>query len=767
MNRLLFQRLLVFIVFIGLTNVPVYGVEGTAEIDQPPGETANQRFITIDFDNVDIRVFIKYISELTGKNFVVDKSVQGNVTIVSPTKISEEEAYRVFESVLDVHGYTTVAAGSIIKILPSADARSQNIDTQINAATAAPEDRVVTQLIPLKYSSPEEMKKVLTPLVSKTSVMVAHTQSGILIITETLSNMQRLLAIIEAIDVEFFQEDMAVIPLKHATSEAVAKVLSSIYQQTGARKDAVAAASSIKVVPYERINSLVVVASTADIERIKDLAAKLDTEVERGEGNIHVFYLQNASAAELIKVLNVLPEASKSGGKDDATLQMPAISKDVKITADTETNSLIITASKEEYRVIEDVIKKLDIPRRMVYLEALIMEVDTDKAFEVGVQWIAGGIFDDATGQLVTGFSGNTNPSYNLIGGIDGTDPALPTGYSFGVLKQGIQIGGVTFPNIAAILRAYKNDSSIDIISTPQILTTDNKKAEISVGENIPYITSQNTTQAEQDYTQYEYKDVSTKLTITPHISLADTLRLEIKTEVIKLKAQDAADQYRPTTFKRTAETTVILNDTDTVVIGGIIGQESTSGEWSVPILGDIPVLGHLFKSRSSGGNMTNMFIFITPHIIRNPADLSSMTLKKEGEVGREVPQLHEKGRKIVNAEHSLALTEMGFDKLVKGNYQVAKEFFVKALDNDPKNPYALLNLGVVYESEKNPAEALKMYQAVIATGTAAIAPTSTDPGKQGMPLVQIARDNIDKLQRNGQRKVSPRLPDPTNDGAM
>jgi len=309
MNRLLIERLLVFIIFIGLTSAPVYGVEETAEIDQPAGESGHQRFITIDFDNVDIRVFIKYISELTGKNFVVDKSVQGNVTIVSPTKISEDEAYRVFESVLDVHGYTTVTAGSIIKILPSADARSQNIETQLDGITAAPEDRVVTQLIPLKYSSPEDMKKVLTPLVSKTSVMVAHTQSGILIVTETLSNMQRLLAIIEAIDVEFFKEDMAVIPLKHATSEAVAKVIGSIYQQSGARKDAASVAASIKVVPYERINSLVVVASTTDIERIKGLVAMLDTEVERGEGNIHVFYLQNASAAELIKVLNVLPEA--------------------------------------------------------------------------------------------------------------------------------------------------------------------------------------------------------------------------------------------------------------------------------------------------------------------------------------------------------------------------------------------------------------------------------------------------------------------------
>ena len=766
MNRLLIERLLVFIIFIGLTSAPVYGVEETAEIDQPAGESGHQRFITIDFDNVDIRVFIKYISELTGKNFVVDKSVQGNVTIVSPTKISEDEAYRVFESVLDVHGYTTVAAGSIIKILPSAEARSQNIDTQLDGATTAPEDRVVTQLIPLKYSSPEDMKKVLTPLVSKTSVMVAHTQSGILIVTETLSNMQRLLAIIEAIDVEFFKEDMAVIPLKHATSEAVAKVIGSIYQQSGARKDAASVAASIKVVPYERINSLVVVASTTDIERIKGLVAMLDTEVERGEGNIHVFYLQNASAAELIKVLNVLPEGTKSGGKDDATaVQMPAISKDVKITADPETNSLVITASKEEYRVIEDVIKKLDIPRRMVYLEALIMEVDTTKNFEVGVKWITGGTFDDGTGQLVSGF---TSDDFKVLGGIDGEDPSLlPSGFSFGVLKQGIKIGGITFPNIAAILRAFKNDSAVDIISTPQILTTDNKKAEISVGENIPYLTREEQTQGtdNQVFNSYEYKDVSTKMTITPHINRADTLRLEIQTEVIKVK--ENTGDYRPVTLKRTADTTVILNDTDTVVIGGIIGQDASDGETSVPILGDIPLLGRLFKSNSKSSATTNMFIFITPHIIRNPADLSGMTLKKEGEVGREVPQLHDKGRKVVNTEHSMALTEMGFEKLVKGNYQVAKEFFVKALDNDPKNPYALLNLGVVYESEKKPAEALKMYQAVIATGTASIAPTSTDPSKAGLPLVRIAQDNIEKLQKSSQRKMMPRQPDPTTGGAM
>lgn len=750
MNTFLFRQGLLTLCMLILTTLQVHGAENSAGSRYPEVEsTTAQRFITIDFDNVDIRTFIKYISELTGKNFVVDKSVQGNVTIISPTKISDDEAYRVFESVLEVHGYTTVNAGSIIKILPSTEARSQNIETLSTGATSNPEDRIVTQLIPLKYSSPEEMKKVLTPLVSKTSVVIAHTASGMLIVTEMLSNMQRLLAIIEAIDVEFFKEDIVVIPLKYATSEAISKIISTIYQQSAAaRKESAVSSSSVTVVPYERINSLVVVAGTSEIERVKSLVLMLDTEAQRGEGNIHVFYLQNASAAELIKVLTALPE-SQAPGKEGSKL--PAISKDVKINADAETNSLVITASKEEYRTIEEVIKKLDIPRRMVYLEALIMEVDTDKTFDVGVQWIGGGVFDDGTGKVAGGFSGNTDPAYNMIGGISGEDPSLPTGLSLGVLKQGIQIGGVTFPNIAAILRAYKSDSDINIISTPQILTTDNKKAEISVGENVPYITSQNTTEAQQDYTQYEYKDVSTKLTITPHINQADTLRLEIQTEIIKLKGNDPTDKFRPTTYKRTADTTVILNDTDTVVIGGIIGQDSTNNVWGVPLLSDIPILGRLFKTESKTSNKTNMFIFITPHIIRNPADLSNMTLKKEVDVGREVPQLHSKGQKVVNPRHAMALTEMGYEKLLKNNYQVAKDFFLKALDSDPNNPFALLNLGVVYESENNPAKAQEMYQAVIATGTPAVAPTSTDPSKKGLPLIQIARDNIEQLQKKNQ----------------
>ena len=710
-----------------------------------------KRFITIDFDNVDIRLFIKYISELTGKNFVVDKTVQGNVTIVSPTKISEEEAYKVFESVLEVHGFTTVRSGSVIKILPAARARSQNVQMLQIGESDDPEDRVVTQLVPLQYSSPDDLKKVLTPLVSKSSVVIAHTPSGMLIITETLSNIQKLLGIIEVLDVESRVDEVAVVPLKNASASSLAKILSTIFQKSFIPQKGVKAGakSRVKVVPYERVNALVVLAGSGEIARVKSLISLLDTEVERGEGNIHVFYLQNATAAELAKVLNALPVKQKD---DKNKGKAPAISKDVKIMADEETNALIITATRDEYAVLENVIRKLDIPRRMVYLEALIMEVDTDETFEVGVQWTGGGTFADGTGAVASRFG--TNSIGDVIGGdlgdgLTGLLGGLSDGFSLGVLKQGINIGGVVFPNIAAVLNAYETDSAINIISTPQILTTDNKKAEISVGENVPYITSQNTNASDQDYTTYEYKDVSTKLAITPHINQANTLRLEIATEVVKLKSGTPDDQFRPTTFKRTADTTVIVSDGDTVVIGGIIGQDATEGEGKIPFLGDIPLLGWLFKTHTNASTKTNMFIFVTAHIIKNPADLAVVTLEKEDNMGKVLPAVQRELHKEVNPEHSTKLTIIGYEKLTAGYTQEAKNYFLEALDINPENPFALMNMGVVSEKEGDVEKALEMYQAVINVGTTEVAAESNNTERNGALLVEIAKDNIDRIKGN------------------
>lgn len=703
----------------------------------------SRRYITIDFENVDIHLFIKYISELTGKNFIVDRSVQGNVTIVSPTKISEEEAYRVFESVLDVHGYTTVKAGAVIKIIPTVKARSENIRTFRSGMAGSAEDQMVTQLIPLKHTTPDEIKKVLAPLVSKTSVVIAHTQSGMLIVTETLSNIQRLIAIIEAIDVAYTGEEIVVLPLQYASSTTISRVLTTLFQKskgTAAAKGARPQAG-VEIVPYERINALIVVAPSADVERVRNLVKLLDSEMERDSGNIHVIYLQNANAEEMAKVLTSLP-GQQSG--DQAKGKAPTISKDVNIMADEETNSLIITASRNEFNTLEEVIKKLDIPRRMVYLEALILEVQTTKDFEVGVEWRFGEDFGSDSTALVSGFTGS-NSTFDLLGDENNPPPPSASGLTFGVVRQGIKIGGITFPNIGAILRAYKNDSDINIVSTPQILTTDNKKAEISVGENVPYITSQNTTASEQDYTSYEYRDVSTKLTITPQINQAETLRLEIATEVIKLKDNT---NNTPTTFKRTAETTVIVKDNETVVIGGIIGQDSTDATTKVPLLGDIPLLGYLFRADSELKTQTNMFIFITPRIIKNPADLTGVTLNKERQMGKVMPEIKKDLFREVNASHAVRLAELGFAEMKENDYKEAKEYFYEALEIDPENPYALYNLGVIYESEGNREAAKESYQRVILTGTGMKAAEATEPSAVGLPLLQLARERMEVLRQ-------------------
>lgn len=700
----------------------------------------NERFITIDFNNVDINLFIKYISELTGRNFIVDPAVKGNVTIISPSRISEADAYAVFESVLDIHGFTTVQSGTVIKIVPSVDARSKSVETLQAGAEAGPEDRVVTQLVPLKYTTPAEMQKILQPLISKTSVIIAHTASGMLIITDVLSNIKRLMGIIEALDVEYSREEIVIIPLEFANADKIANILNTIFQKGATGQKGAAVPTTIKVVPYDRINTLIVLAEPVDATRVRSLVSILDTEAERGEGNIHVFYLQNARAAELAKVLNALPQEEKQEGEEG---KKPAISKEVDILADEETNSLIITASRSEYLVLEEVIEKLDIPRRMVYLEALIMEVDVERNLNVGVQWLAGGVFDDGTGAVISGFSGDEN--YGLISGITNPDsPSLPQGFTMGVLKQGIEIGGVTFPNITAVLNAYQGDSDINIISTPQILTTDNKQAEILVGQNVPYITSQNTTDSLQDYTQYEYRDVATKMTITPQISQGDTLRLEIATEVSRIKPGSDESEFRPTTFKRTANTTVIVRDNDTIVIGGIIGQDATQGEFKIPLLGDIPLLGWLFKTRNTTDTRVNMFIFITPHIIKNPADIAGVTLEKEDKLSEALPQVKEELNRELNPEHSVALADRGFEELRNGDIQAAKEYFVKSLYYDSSNPYALINLGVTLEKEGDYDQAIDMYNRVIETITSEAAKSPEGLSNADLPLLDTARQNID-----------------------
>ena len=595
-------------------------------------EAPGERYVTIDFDNVDIVLFIKFISELTGKNFVVDKAVRGKVTIISPTKISVKEAYKVFESVLEVHGFTTVPAGNIIKIVPAREARAKSVETRLREEAIAPEDKVVTQLIPLDYANPDELKKLFAPLISKNSVMVSYTPTRMLIVTDVQSNIKRLLKIIAEIDVVGIGEEISVIPLDHAKASDLSKSLEIIFQRqvTRARKGAPVAETS-RIVADDRTNSLIVLASEDDTLRIRGLIELLDREIPRGEGDIHVYYLQNANAEDLVKVLMAIPTKEvKAPEKGKA----PIISKEVQIVADKATNSLIITADKDDYYVLEDVIKKLDIVRRMVYIEALLMEVDVNKSFELGVEWQAAEEIGSHDGRAIFGFGASTSGTAAFPGVTSTGTVSFPTGFSLGVLGEGINISGIIFPNIGAVVRAFQGDSDVRILQTPQILTTDNEEAEIQVAKNIPFLTRQETSEAGIDYSNYEFKDVGVTLNIVPQINQERFVRLKITQEVAQVVEEESMVGL-PTTLKRVAKTTVIVKDKNTVVIGGLIDESITQGSTTVPCLGSIPALGWLFRSASRSEDKTNLFIFLTPHIIENPEEAQKVYEEKREQIRR------------------------------------------------------------------------------------------------------------------------------------
>ncbi|OQY43134.1 MAG: hypothetical protein B6240_13165, partial [Desulfobacteraceae bacterium 4572_87] len=329
--------------------------------------------VTIDFDHVDIPIFIKFISELTGKNFVIDKGVRGKVTIISPNKISVDEAYKVFESVLEVHGFTTIPSGNIIKIVPAASARTKSVETRLRREAVDSEDKVVTQLIPLRYAEPDALKKLFAPFISKSSVMVSYPPTRTLIVTGVQSNIKRLLSIARAIDVEGVGEEISVIPLEYANAGPLAKSLSTVFERRAVKQTRTAGPKTVtKIVADERTNSLVVVSSEDDAAKIRKLVKLLDKEAPRGQGDIHVFYLQHANAEELTKVLTAIP-SKKTTAKNKG--KAPVLSKDARIVADQATNSLVIMADQDDYLVLEEVIQKLDIPRLMVFIEALFMEV--------------------------------------------------------------------------------------------------------------------------------------------------------------------------------------------------------------------------------------------------------------------------------------------------------------------------------------------------------------------------------------------------------
>ncbi|MCX5848771.1 MAG: type II secretion system secretin GspD [Deltaproteobacteria bacterium] len=615
----------------------------------PVKKEESKRYVTLDFDNVDINVLVKFVSELTGKNFIIDDKVKGKVTIISPKKIPIEDVYKVFLSVLEVNGFTVVPAGNMTKIIPAVSAREKSLETRLKNELATPEDRMVTQIVSLERANPDEIKRVLDPIISKSSSVLSYPPAGILVITDYLSNIKRLQEIISALDIEGAGDQISYIPLTNASASEVVKSLTTIFQQRRAN------ATAIKVVPDPRTNSIIILASGADTENVRKLVAFMDKDVPRGESNIQVYRLQNSLAEDLAKVLNSIIKDSGTASSTAAGTAVqkalaPVVSKNVQVVPDKATNTLVVMAEREDYKILENIIKQLDVPRPMVYIEALIMEVNANKAFNLGVEWRGltdtGKVSGVDTGQSAAfigsgGAGTTTNPGgYNILSGLTtGTAAAFPGGFSMGIVGAGITIGGILFPNIGAVVQAYKTDSEVSILSTPQIMTLDNEEAEINVGSNVPYITRQDSTTTSAsypvNYNTYEYKDVGVVLNITPHINEENFIRLKISQQVTKVTSSSTS--ATPTTLKRTAKTTVVVKDNETIVIGGLVGDSTQDNTYKVPLLGDIPILGWFFKTNSTSREKTNLYVFLTPHIVRTQQDAASLYQEKRETMGNVV----------------------------------------------------------------------------------------------------------------------------------
>jgi general secretion pathway protein D len=638
MNLRLPYRRLAAITFVGICSL--LGVSLAAA--QPAGPAASEsrpaeQFVSIDFNNVDINLFIKFMSELTGTNFVVDNNVKGKVTIISPARISLDEAYRVFESVLEVNGFTTIKAGQVVKIVPAPEARTKNIQTLLEQEKASPEDKVVTQLIPLKFADPEEIKRLFTPLVSKNSVVLGYGPANTVIITDVQSNIQRLMKILRQIDQAGTGQQISVIPLQYADASKLVTLLTNLFKTTAPARPQQPGSSEKQpvIVADDRTSTIVMLASEVDTLRIKQLIAMIDKETPRGKGKINVYYCEHANAEDLAKVLQEIPSQQAGagatgapGGAAGAPARGPTavVLGKVQINADKATNSLIIMADKEDYEVVEAVIKKLDIPRSMVYIESLIMEVNATKSLDLGVQWQ---LFDQTNvdnkntvyGGKFTGSAGALNPLN-----------ALGSGLAVGVLTEPFTFGGITLSNITAIINAVKTDDNFRILSTPQILTTDNEEARITVGENRPFQTRATTDVSGGTYESFEYRDVGKILKITPHVSEGRNVRLKLSLEVTSLNQLStvATTAVRPVTNKRTIDTTVLVQDNHTVVIGGLIDDQRTGSETKVPGLGDIPILGWLFRTKSDSDQKTNLYVFLTPRVVKSAEEADKLISDKK-----------------------------------------------------------------------------------------------------------------------------------------
>jgi general secretion pathway protein D len=631
--------------------------------------------VSFSLEDADLPDLVRVIGELTGKRFIFGGKVHNiKATVFSPQKVTVAEAYQAFLSILDANGLTVVPHGRFYKIIDSPDAKL-SAPVYVAGQGGTGEERYITRLHRLRSVSAEEVAGVLGHFKSKDGEIVPYGPGNLLIITDTGSNIQRMMHILEDVDVGGIGDQIWIEPIHYGSAADIAARLEDVFDikagasgggkagEKGAAAAAAAAGSDThiaKLVADDRSNSLIIVATERAYLRMLEFIKRLDVPANVAGGDIHVVMLQHADAIEMAKTLSeVISGAAAAGGgaapgrnAAPGAAPLEIFESKIKVSADKSTNSIIVTSSLRDFANLRTVIDKLDMARRQVFIEAVIMDLTVDRQNQLGVAFHAA---DAANSPVGTGQSivyGGLNPFRTIL--LPSPTDSTLNAFALGIRGPGVPgtenlLGtGISIPAFGVLINALASTNDSDTLATPHILATDNIPAEINVGQNIPLQTNGGgfgsipgaggaAGGALGGLPGFGFgtgaaprQDIGTKVKIVPHLNDSDEVRLEVSEEISDVAGQQPLGTLGAIPFaKRTATTQLVVKDQQTVVIGGLMRSHVSRTDTKIPLLGDIPVLGALFRSRSSGMTKTNLILVLTPYIIREQQDLRTVFERK------------------------------------------------------------------------------------------------------------------------------------------
>lgn len=579
---------------------------------------------TANFDNADIQTFVNIIGQNMGKTILIDPDVKASISVRSNDTFNEDEYYQFFLSVLDLYGFSIITLDNgLLKVV-----RSEQVKTMpgrlISGTKPGKGDELVTRIVSLENVPARVLSPLLRQMLDggKVGNVVHYEPSNALIITGKASTVNRLLEVVKRVDVMGDAKEQ-VFTLEYASATDLADVLNDLARENG--KEAKPATLQTRIVADKRSNALIVSGSDRARARMAQLISRLDTQ-DQGEGNTRVWYLKYAKADKLVEVLTGVTQKMKDEKSSASKSSASSSNNDISITADEQTNSLVITADQSILQQLEDVIAKLDIRRAQVLVEAIIVEVQDGKGINLGVQWANKNVG-------VQQFTKTNLPIFNAAqgvqefkrqGGTTSDNPAYDLFSNFNGLAAGFFNG-----DWGVLLTALSSNSKNDILSTPSIVTLDNKEASFNAGQDVPVLSGSQTTSGDNIYSTVERKTVGTKLKVTPQINEGDSVLMEIEQEVSSVDSTATSSTLGPTFNTRTIQNAVLVKSGETVVLGGLMDDSSKQEVSKVPLLGDIPLIGQLFRYTSNEKNKRNLMVFIRPTIIRDDEVYHSLSRDK------------------------------------------------------------------------------------------------------------------------------------------